>query len=61
VTRSGGHSEWSTIGSSGIIIDLSRYSGVEVDKAAKTATLTGGVLAKQVSVSLAKAGLFTRR
>lgn len=50
---------WSTIGSDGVIIDLSRFTGVEVDAAAKTATLTGGVLSKQVSVALAEAGFFT--
>lgn len=59
VTKSGGHSEWSTIGSNGIIIDLSQYSGVEVDKTSKTATLIGSVLSKQVGVRLAEAGLCT--
>lgn len=59
VTRSGGHSSWSTIGSDGIIIDLSEYSGVEVDRAAKTATLTGGILTKQAAIALAEEGLFT--
>lgn len=59
VTKSGGHSQYSTIGSNGIIIDLTRYSGVKVDKAAKTATLTGSVLNKQVGVALANEGLFT--
>ena len=59
VTKSGGHSEWSTIGSNGIIIDLSRYSGIEVDAGVSTATLKGSVLSKEVAVRLAEAGMFT--
>ena len=59
MTRSGGHSEWSTIDSSGIIIDLSKYSGIEVDAAAGTATLRGCVQQKELAVRLAEAGLFT--
>lgn len=59
MARSGGHSEWSTIGKDGVIIDLSRFSGVEVDAEAKTAVLRGSILSKQVAVSLAEAGFFT--
>lgn len=59
VAKSGGHSEWSTIGSNGIILDLSRYSGVEVDAQSHTAMLKGGVLSKEVAVALAEQGLFT--
>ena len=59
VTRSGGHSEWSTIGSQGFIIDLSLYSGVEINEEARTATLRGSILAKPVAVALAEAGMFT--
>ena len=61
VTRSGGHSEWSTIGESGIIIDLSKYHGIDIDKANRKATLKGSILSKQVGVSLAAAGFFTGR
>ncbi|OJK03453.1 hypothetical protein ASPACDRAFT_49637 [Aspergillus aculeatus ATCC 16872] len=43
----------------GVIIDLSDYAGVSVDEAARTATLVGGVLSKQVGLRLAEAGLFT--
>lgn len=57
--KSGGHSPWSTIGSDGIIIDLSLYSAVRVDAGAHTATVIGSVLAKEVSVCLAEAGFFT--
>ncbi|KAL4935941.1 hypothetical protein BDV06DRAFT_233829 [Aspergillus oleicola] len=59
VVKSGGHSGWSTIGEEGIIIDLSHYTGVHVDVDTKTATLSGGVLSKEVAVHLAQAGLFT--
>jgi FAD/FMN-containing dehydrogenase len=59
VTRSGGHSEWSTIDSNGVIIDLSKYSGIKVDKKGRKATLRGSILSKSVAVALAEAGLFT--
>jgi FAD/FMN-containing dehydrogenase len=59
VAKSGGHSEWSTIGQDGIIIDLSNYSGIEVDAAAGKAVLKGSVLSKDVAVALAAAGSFT--
>ncbi|QKX56260.1 uncharacterized protein TRUGW13939_03361 [Talaromyces rugulosus] len=59
VTKSGGHSEWSTIDKNGVIIDLGRYSGVQVDVPNRKATLTGSVLSKDVAVALADVGLFT--
>lgn len=59
VTRSGGHSEWSTIDGRGIIIDLSKYSGIEVDAKNRKVILKGSILSKPVAVALAKAGLFT--
>ena len=59
MTRSGGHSEWSTIGSDGFIIDLSLYSYIEVHREAKTVTIRGSVLAKPLAVALADDGMFT--
>ncbi|PWY82037.1 FAD binding domain-containing protein [Aspergillus heteromorphus CBS 117.55] len=59
VPSSGGHSAWSTIGEGGVIIDLSNYVDIRVDEEAKTATLVGGVLSKEVGLRLAEAGLFT--
>lgn len=59
MTRSGGHSEYSTIAAPGLILDLSRFTGVTVDAAAQTATLTGGVLGRAVASKLADQGLFT--
>ncbi|KAI1124901.1 hypothetical protein F5Y10DRAFT_248289 [Nemania abortiva] len=59
VTKSGGHSQWSTIGKHGIIIDLGKYSAVTVNDGAKTATLEGSILSKDVAIALAAEGFFT--
>ncbi|KAL9077826.1 MAG: hypothetical protein Q9157_003252 [Trypethelium eluteriae] len=59
VIKSGGPSEWSTIGTNGIIIDLSQYSAIQVNKEAGTVTLKGSVLSKEVAVRLADEGLCT--
>lgn len=59
VTRSGGHSEWSTIDDRGFIIDLSLYSGIEVSKEPKAVTIRGSVLSKPLAVALAESGMFT--
>lgn len=58
VTKSGGHSTWSTIGHDGFVIDLSKYAGIEVDSQGPTAKLRGNILAKAVAVHLADAGYF---
>ncbi|KAK7743250.1 hypothetical protein SLS53_004335 [Cytospora paraplurivora] len=58
VTTSGGHSNWSTIGDDGFIIDLSKYKGIEVDAQGPTARLRGSILNKAVAVHLADAGYF---
>ncbi|KAF7931923.1 uncharacterized protein EAE97_008944 [Botrytis byssoidea] len=55
----GGHSAWSTIGSDGIIIDLSLYKGIEVHVESGTAIIKGSILSKEVAVTLAEAGFFT--
>lgn len=59
VTKSGGHSEWSTTGDDGIIIDLSRYASVDVNEDSHTAKLKGSILQKDVAVHLAEKGVFT--
>ncbi|TGO13322.1 hypothetical protein BPAE_0750g00030 [Botrytis paeoniae] len=59
VTKSGGHSAWSTIGSNGIIIDLSFYKGIEVYRESGTAIIKGSILSKEVAVTLPEAGFFT--
>ena len=59
VTKSGGGSEWSTIGDEGVVIDLTQYSSIEVDGKAHTALIKGGVLQKEAAVRLAEEGLFT--
>lgn len=58
VAKSGGHSIWSTIGADGFIIDLSKYSAIEVDVEKSTAKIRGSILAKQLAVRLADAGFF---
>ncbi|KAF7881540.1 hypothetical protein EAF00_011909 [Botryotinia globosa] len=55
----GGHSVWSTIGSDGIIIDLSLYKGIEVHVESGTAIIKGSILSREVAVTLAEAGFFT--
>jgi FAD/FMN-containing dehydrogenase len=48
VPSSGGHSCFSSIGKDGVIIDLSRFRGVEVDVANGLATVKGGTLMKEL-------------
>ncbi|KAK6845397.1 hypothetical protein PG995_015507 [Apiospora arundinis] len=52
VPASGGHSLWSTIGQEGIIIDLSRYTGVEYNAETNEATAKGGTLMKEMQTTL---------
>ncbi|KAI0122731.1 FAD-binding domain-containing protein [Daldinia grandis] len=52
VPASGGHSQWSSIDQSGIIIDLSRYTGVSVDAASNLATVRGGTRMKEFQIAL---------
>jgi FAD/FMN-containing dehydrogenase len=59
VTKSGGHSTWSTIDDRGIVIDLTKYASIDVDVEKQSATIRGSILSKQVAVALAEAGLFT--
>lgn len=59
-TKSGGMSLYSTIGSNGMIIDLTSFpSNVAINKSAQTATLSGAVTAKTMSTELAKEGFCT--
>ncbi|KAH8754199.1 hypothetical protein F5883DRAFT_188125 [Diaporthe sp. PMI_573] len=60
VTKSGGHSTWSTIGDDGFVIDLSNYSGITVEPqgSESVAKLRGSILSKAVAVQLAKEGYF---
>ena len=59
VTRGAGHSEWSTIDKSGIIIDLKKYSNIRIHATEHKAVIRGGVEAKQLAVALAEHRLFT--
>ena len=59
VTKSGGCSEWSTLGDEGVVIDLTCYSAFEIDAGAQPATISGRVLQKEAAVRPAEVGLFT--
>lgn len=52
VPASGGHSTFSSVGKPGVIIDLSRFTGVEVDVARGVATAKGGTLMKEFQAAL---------
>lgn len=52
VPASGGHSSFSSIGKSGVIIDLSLFTGVEVDEANSIAIVNGGTLMKEFQTVL---------
>ncbi|KAI9698854.1 MAG: hypothetical protein M1820_007361 [Bogoriella megaspora] len=58
VPATGGHSPWSTV-ENGIIIDLGKHQGVEVDAAQHVATAKGGILMKEFQLALSKEGQFT--
>lgn len=60
VPKSGGHSQFSTVGSDGVVLDLSPMGAVVLDEKSETATLCGGVLEKEVAVALAAAERWTR-
>ena len=60
MTKSGGHSPWSSIGQEGVVVDLTKIQKITINKSNETVTITGSVLSKQVSVALAAEGLFTR-
>ena len=60
VSKSGGHSAWSTIGQEGIIIDLSNYNKVKIDKSTKTVTIQSGIVNKQLIGALYEHNLFLR-
>lgn len=52
VPAAGGHSCFSSIGKNGVIIDLSRFTGVEVHEARGLATIKGGTLMKEFQAAL---------
>ncbi|PFH60833.1 hypothetical protein XA68_10240 [Ophiocordyceps unilateralis] len=57
VVKSGGHSNWSTCDD--LVIDLSKYSAMEIQVSEGTARLRGSILTKEVAVRLAETGHFT--
>lgn len=60
VPATGGHSPWSTV-RDGLIIDLSHYKDVKVDSEARTVTVKGGVLMKELQLALSEKKLFTSK
>ena len=54
----GGHSPWSTV-ENGIVIDLSRYKEVMVDRSKQSVIVRGGVLMKELQIALSEQGQFT--
>ena len=56
VPKAGGHSLWSTIGVEGFILDLSLYTGTQVNTTNQTVTMKGGVLAQEVYDAVYDAG-----
>ncbi|KUJ14527.1 FAD-binding domain-containing protein [Mollisia scopiformis] len=56
VPKSGGNSPWSTIGTTGWIIDLSLLTSINVDSSNETVTLQSGVQTKPLNIAVAKAG-----
>ncbi|PHH83218.1 hypothetical protein CDD82_2990 [Ophiocordyceps australis] len=59
VAKSGGHSNWSTLGWDGVVVDLSKYSGMEVEEQTMTARLWGSIHTRDIAVELAERGYFT--
>ncbi|KFY79959.1 hypothetical protein V499_01108 [Pseudogymnoascus sp. VKM F-103] len=57
VPKAGGHSLWSTIGADGVIIDLTAFNAVVVDKEAGIVTVSGGTQIKDVIAPLFAVGL----
>ena len=59
MSKSGGMSLYSTIGTGGVIIDLDRLSSVSHNKESREAILNGAVSAKTAAIKLAKDGFCT--
>ncbi|CAJ2510609.1 Uu.00g062340.m01.CDS01 [Anthostomella pinea] len=56
VAKAGGHSAWSTIGSSGFVLDFSLMRAVEVDTGRQTATASAGTLIGDIVDAVAEQG-----
>ncbi|KAK0111780.1 hypothetical protein ONS96_001049 [Cadophora gregata f. sp. sojae] len=56
IAKGGGHSNWSTIGSGGWIIDLSLLRSLNINTSAQTATIQAGVLTKSINEAVTHAG-----
>ncbi|KAG4439066.1 hypothetical protein IFR05_005457 [Cadophora sp. M221] len=56
IAKGGGHSNWSTIGSGGWIVDLSLLRSIGINTSTQTATIQAGVLTKSVNEAVTDAG-----
>ncbi|KAH7386573.1 hypothetical protein BKA64DRAFT_646120 [Cadophora sp. MPI-SDFR-AT-0126] len=56
IAKGGGHSNWSTIGSGGWIVDLSLLKSISINTSAQTATVQAGVLTKPINEAITNAG-----
>lgn len=59
VPASGGHSPWSTIDSSGFVLDLGLLKSISIDTGSQSVIVTGAVLMKELSTALSEAGQCT--
>jgi hypothetical protein len=59
VPASGGHSPWSTIDSSGFILDLGLCKSITVEAETESVKVTGAVLMKELTTALFEAGRCT--
>ncbi|KAL2065229.1 hypothetical protein VTL71DRAFT_2898 [Oculimacula yallundae] len=56
IASSGGHSNWSTIGPGGWILDLSLLTSISISPTQRTATILGGTLTKPILAAVSSAG-----
>jgi FAD/FMN-containing dehydrogenase len=61
VAASGGHSSWSTIDSSGFVLDMKLLSSITVNHQKSTVKVAGAVLVKELATALTEAGRCTRK
>lgn len=61
VPASGGHSPWSTIGSSGFVLDLGLFKSITIQPDTNSVRVAGAVLVKELVHALSEAGRCTSK
>jgi FAD/FMN-containing dehydrogenase len=61
VPASGGHSPWSTINSSGFVLDLGLCKSITIEPGTNSVKVTGAVLVKELVNALSDAGRCTSK